>query len=112
MKAETLFGAIICVPGVQNGRYLSPCNGRRIRYFGLGTEGLEKIVKSFFPILVVDRLDSDNTKHKGDFHRIYERMKSGATDILDRYKNDYERLGFLNFNIDGNCDCLIDLEFS
>ncbi|MEE0776411.1 MAG: primosomal protein N' [Bacillota bacterium] len=58
------------------------CGSYRIRYFGLGTEGLEKAVRKNFPQAGIDRLDSDSTKHKGDFDRIYQRMKSSETDIL------------------------------
>lgn len=58
------------------------CGGNRIKYFGLGTEGLEAVVKKFFPNAAIDRLDSDTTKLKGDFDKIYRRMSQGETDIL------------------------------
>ena len=87
------------------------CNGRRIRYFGLGTEGLEKVVKKFFPNAVVDRLDSDNTKHKGDFDRIYERMKSGATDILIGTKMITKGWDFPNLTLTGIIAADLTLNF-
>lgn len=58
------------------------CGGKRIKYFGLGTEGLEAVVRKFFPNAAIDRLDSDTTKVKGDFDKIYHRMSQGETDIL------------------------------
>ncbi len=58
------------------------CHGSRIRYFGLGTEGLEKVVRKYFPQARIDRLDSDSTKLKDNFDKIYWRMLSGETDIL------------------------------
>lgn len=58
------------------------CHSRRIRYFGLGTEGLLNIVRKRFPQAQIDRLDSDSTRRKGQFDDVYRRMQSGETDIL------------------------------
>ncbi len=58
------------------------CAGERIKYFGLGTEGLEKVVKKYFPQARIARLDSDVTRFKGEFDRIYSSMRQGKIDIL------------------------------
>lgn len=58
------------------------CGSQRIKYFGLGTEQLEEIVRKHFPKVKIDRLDSEQTRLKGSFERIYEDMKNGATNIL------------------------------
>lgn len=58
------------------------CGSKRIKYFGLGTEQLEEVVKKHFPDARIARLDSEQTKAKGSFDRIYEAMKNGEIDIL------------------------------
>jgi primosomal protein N' (replication factor Y) len=58
------------------------CGSQRIKYFGLGTEQLEEIVRKHFPKARIGRLDSEQTKRKGSFDRIYDDMKNGVTDIL------------------------------
>lgn len=58
------------------------CGSKKIRYFGLGTEQLEAVVRHHFPNAVIDRLDSERIRHKGDLEKIYENMRSGNTDIL------------------------------
>lgn len=58
------------------------CESRRIRYFGLGTEELETVVKKTFPSARVARLDSDNTRQKGRFEAVYSAVHRGEVDIL------------------------------
>ncbi len=58
------------------------CGSKRIKYFGLGTEQLEEVVKKHFPDARIARLDSEQTRAKGSFDRIYEAMKNGEIDIL------------------------------
>ncbi len=58
------------------------CGGRRIRYFGLGTEELEKVVRRAFPKARVARLDSDNMRRKGSFEAAYAAVRRGEVDIL------------------------------
>ncbi|HMM05603.1 MAG TPA: primosomal protein N' [Clostridiales bacterium] len=58
------------------------CGSKRIKYFGLGTEQLEEVVRKHFPDAKIGRLDSEQTKAKGSFDRIYEAMKNGEIDIL------------------------------
>lgn len=58
------------------------CGSKRIKYFGLGTEQLEEVVRRHFPNAKIDRLDSEQTKAKGSFDRIYENMVNGKIDIL------------------------------
>ncbi len=58
------------------------CESKRIRYFGLGTEELESVVRKTFPGARIARLDSDNTRQKGRFEAVYEAMHRGDVDIL------------------------------
>ncbi|MEG1496099.1 MAG: primosomal protein N' [Clostridiales bacterium] len=58
------------------------CKSKRIRYFGLGTDGLEKVVRQHFPQGKIARLDSDSTRLKGEFDAIYKKVKNGEIDIL------------------------------
>lgn len=58
------------------------CGGRRIKYFGLGIERLVSVVKRLLPHAVVDRLDSDSLRGKGNIDEIYRRMKNNETQIL------------------------------
>ena len=58
------------------------CGGHRIKYFGLGVERLVSVVKRLLPHAVVDRLDSDSLREKGNLDEIYHRMKNNETQIL------------------------------
>lgn len=58
------------------------CGGRRIRYFGLGTEGVEDAVRARWPKARLLRWDRD-TAHTHEAHTtILERFSSGAADVL------------------------------
>lgn len=100
-----------CGYEIKMGKNCPQCNGRRIRYFGLGTEGLEKAVKKFFPQAAVGRLDSDNTKHKGDFNRIYEQMKNGDIEILVGTKMITKGWDFPNLTLTGIIAADLTLNF-
>ena len=58
------------------------CKSKRVKYFGLGIEQLEEVVRRHFPHAVIDRLDSDSVRKKGSVDMVYERMQSGETQIL------------------------------
>jgi primosomal protein N' (replication factor Y) len=58
------------------------CDGSRIRYFGLGTERVERIVRERWPDARLQRWDSD-TAHTHQAHtNILRRFAAGAADVL------------------------------
>ncbi|MFW6022491.1 MAG: primosomal protein N' [Halanaerobiaceae bacterium] len=58
------------------------CDSVYLREFGLGTERLEEELKTFYPGVVIDRMDNDTTNRKGSHRRILEKLEKGETDIL------------------------------
>lgn len=58
------------------------CSSQYIKYFGVGTEQIEEIVKETFPDYSHARLDLDTTKAKGSTQKILNNFKKGKTDIL------------------------------
>lgn len=62
--------------------YCPQCHSKRIKYFGLGIEQLEEIVRHHFPFAEIDRLDSDRIRYKNSVDNVFEKMYSGKTQIL------------------------------
>ncbi len=58
------------------------CKGNKIKYFGTGTQKVEKIIGKEFPEARILRMDIDTTKRKGAHDRILNLFKSGKADIL------------------------------
>ncbi|SHF20160.1 replication restart DNA helicase PriA [Caldanaerobius fijiensis DSM 17918] len=58
------------------------CGQNSIRYFGMGTERVEKEVKALFPDARILRMDVDTTRKKGSFEKIYTAFKNREADIL------------------------------
>ncbi len=58
------------------------CGGRRIRYYGTGTQRVEEAVRDHFPGARVLRMDQDTTARKGSHQRIYEQFRKGDADVL------------------------------
>ncbi|SNR90879.1 replication restart DNA helicase PriA [Anaerovirgula multivorans] len=58
------------------------CGGTHIRYNGMGTQKIEKIIEGYFPNAVIGRMDMDSTSVKGSHQRILESFKNGEIDIL------------------------------
>ncbi len=58
------------------------CGGRRIRYFGVGTEKVEEATRAAFPDARVLRWDADTTTTKGSHEAILARFAGGEADIL------------------------------
>ncbi|WP_129596352.1 primosomal protein N' [Anaerophilus nitritogenes] len=68
---------------IQNPPSLCPkCSSKYIKYFGVGTEKIERITKKYFPNANVARLDLDTTTKKGSMDQIIERFKKRELDIL------------------------------
>lgn len=58
------------------------CKSPYIKYFGIGTEQVEKMVKDEFPMARVLRMDGDTTREKNSHEASLERVKQGKVDIL------------------------------
>ncbi len=58
------------------------CGDPSIRFSGLGTEKVEEVLASLFPMAKVSRMDSDTLKKKHDYRRILGDFKTGKIDIL------------------------------
>jgi primosomal protein N' (replication factor Y) len=58
------------------------CQSLYIRFFGIGTQKIEEIIKDLFPKAHVARADRDTTSNKSSFEKIYTDFKNGTTDIL------------------------------
>ncbi len=58
------------------------CQGRAIKYLGIGTERVQKETKKAFPGASVLRMDSDTTSSKGSHGRILDAFGQGRADIL------------------------------
>ncbi len=58
------------------------CSSTYIKYFGVGTEQIEEMVREYFPRARIRRMDSDTTSKKGSYEEILEDMKNKRIDIL------------------------------
>jgi primosomal protein N' (replication factor Y) len=58
------------------------CGGRRIRYFGLGTQRVEGAMYELFPAARILRWDRDTSRRRGAHELILERFASGQADVL------------------------------
>lgn len=58
------------------------CGSKYIRQFGTGTEKVEEAALTAFPDTVIDRLDLDTAKRKGNAEKILSRFAKGKTAIL------------------------------
>ncbi|WP_426349282.1 primosomal protein N' [Alloiococcus sp. CFN-8] len=78
-------GRLIChYCGHQEGsRNTCPkCSSSYVKYFGVGTEKLEKEINKTFPSARTIRMDFDTTRKKDSYEEIYKTFKNGKADIL------------------------------
>lgn len=71
-----------CGVTVQLPRICPQCGSSYIKYFGIGTEKVEEMVRELFPHARIRRMDGDTTSRKGSYERILEDMKNKKVDIL------------------------------
>ncbi|ABR48937.1 primosomal protein N' [Alkaliphilus metalliredigens QYMF] len=71
-----------CGESLEPPRICPECSSSYIKYFGTGTQKMEKIVQQQFSKANVERMDLDTTSRKGSHGRILERFKKGEIDIL------------------------------
>ncbi len=58
------------------------CKSKYIKYFGVGTEKVEQMVKKLFPKANIARMDVDTTTRKGSHEKILSSVRNGEIDIL------------------------------
>lgn len=58
------------------------CNSKDIAYLGEGTEKIEEIIRNEFKEARIIRIDSDNTRKKGEAEKIFKDVKVNKYDIL------------------------------
>lgn len=58
------------------------CNGAVLQPIGYGTEKVEERFRKHFPGVMVETLDRDSTRRKGELVRILDRFRSGDTQVL------------------------------
>lgn len=58
------------------------CKSEELKDTGMGTEQLEEILKSIFPMAKIIRMDADTTSKKGSHEKIIEAFKNLEYDIL------------------------------
>ena len=71
-----------CGLAVKPPKICPECNSKYIKYFGIGTQRVEEIVKKYFPNAKVARMDVDTTTKKGSHEKILNKVKEGKVDIL------------------------------
>lgn len=63
-------------------RICPSCKSKKIKYFGAGTEKVEKVIANEFPNAKILRMDVDTTRKKGAHDRIINAFKNKEADIL------------------------------
>ncbi len=58
------------------------CKSKYIKYFGVGTEKVEKEVQKYFSDAKIMRMDVDTTRKKGEHEKLYKEFKNKNKDIL------------------------------
>jgi len=58
------------------------CSSKYIKYFGIGTEKIERLTQKYFPQAKIGRLDLDTTSRKGMMEKIITDFKKKKFDIL------------------------------
>jgi primosomal protein N' (replication factor Y) len=70
-------GSVSNVPKV-----CSKCGSKYVKYFGVGTEQVEREVKKYFSSTTTLRMDFDTTRQKNSYERIYDEFKHGKAQVL------------------------------
>ncbi|WP_251860348.1 primosomal protein N' [Clostridium sp. Marseille-Q2269] len=77
------------------------CNSRYVKYFGTGTEKVEKAIKKYLPQVRTLRMDLDTTRTKNAYENIYNAFKNGEADILIGTQMIAKGLDFQNVTLVG-----------
>jgi primosomal protein N' (replication factor Y) len=86
------------------------CGNDHLKPIGYGTEKVEEEIKSLFPQVSVDRMDTDTTKTKKSLQEIISKFESGETRILIGTQMISKGLDFEKINLVGiiNADALMN----
>lgn len=89
----------------------SSCSSEDLISKGLGTQGLERIIREEFREARIFRADADSTSKKGSFTQLYEDMKNHQADILLGTQMISKGLNLENVNLVGiiNADMLLHI---
>lgn len=63
-------------------RVCPKCGSKYVKYFGAGTEKIEREIKRFFPKARTIRMDRDTTTKKDSYEKIYNGFKNKEFDVL------------------------------
>lgn len=77
------------------------CGSKYVKYFGIGTERVERDLKRFFPESKILRMDFDTTRKKNSYEHIYEEFKNKRADILVGTQMIAKGLDFKNVTLVG-----------
>jgi primosomal protein N' (replication factor Y) (superfamily II helicase) len=77
------------------------CGSKYVKYFGVGTEKIEELVKNEFPKARVLRMDFDTTRSKHSYENIYNTFKNQGADILIGTQMIAKGLDFKNVTLVG-----------
>ncbi|MGY5339387.1 primosomal protein N' [Levilactobacillus spicheri] len=87
------------------------CHSRKIRYYGTGTQKIEKALQERLPAARILRMDVDSTRRKGAHERILKQFGSHQADILLGTQMIAKGLDFPNVTLVGvlNADTALGL---
>ncbi|KJU73666.1 primosomal protein DnaI [Pediococcus damnosus LMG 28219] len=87
------------------------CHSEKIRYYGTGTEKVEKELQAQFPEARILRMDVDTTRRKGSHERILQKFGRQQADILLGTQMIAKGLDFPNVTLVGvlNADTALEL---
>ncbi|MFD3156503.1 primosomal protein N' [Haloimpatiens sp. FM7330] len=82
-------------------RVCPSCGSKYVKYFGIGTEKVEREIKKYFPKVNTLRMDFDTTRKKDSYENIYNKFKNGEADILIGTQMVAKGLDFSNVTLVG-----------
>lgn len=82
-------------------RICPKCGSKYVKFFGVGTEKVEREIKKLFPSAVTLRMDFDTTRTKNSYEQIYNDFKNGKADILIGTQMVAKGLDFKNVTLVG-----------
>ncbi|WP_123054120.1 primosomal protein N' [Clostridium sp. JN-1] len=82
-------------------RICPKCGSKYVKFFGVGTEKVEREIKKLFPSAVTLRMDFDTTRTKNSYEQIYNDFKNGNADILIGTQMVAKGLDFKNVTLVG-----------
>jgi len=77
------------------------CGSKYVKYFGVGTEKIEKEINKIFTGAKTLRMDYDTTRRKNAYEIIYNKFKAGEADILIGTQMVAKGLDFKNVTLVG-----------